>query len=149
MSDLRRDFFSLMEEIQDKDTIILVGDLGYSFMENYPGRLVNCGIAEQNMVGMAAGMARAGLKPYVYSNSIFLAGRAFEQIRDDIAYPKLNVKLIGTGAAGFLGYTHNWEGEESAGNLIKPLPNISYVTPLARETLEWFLKAPGPAFIQL
>lgn len=153
--DLRKAFFKEMADIArwEPHTILLVGDLGYSFMEEYekkfPDNFMNCGIAEQNMIGVAAGMARGGLKPYVYSNSIFILMRAYEQVRDDIAYANLDVKLIGTGAADFLGFTHNLSGHESMEDLIKGLPNINQHYPQNEYELQDYLRTTGPAFIQL
>lgn len=127
MSDLRRPFWSQIYEIakNDKDVIILTGDLGYSFCEqfqkDFPRQFINAGCAEQNMIGVAAGLARVGKKPYVYSNAIFLLMRAYEQVRDDLVYPNLNVKLIGTGASGFLGFTHNMSAGETERGLINGL----------------------------
>ena len=110
--DLRKQFFNCLSELaSDKDVILLVGDLGYGFVKEYvwrfPKQYINCGVIEQSMVGIAAGLALGGKKPYVYSGSIFLIARAYEQIRDDICYNKLDVKLIGTGASQFLGFSHN------------------------------------------
>lgn len=141
MSDLRRDFFELMRAIagDDPDVIVLVGDLGYSFMEDFakdfPKQFINAGCAEQNMIGVAAGLALGGKKPYVYSGSIFLAMRAYEQIRDDVCYNNLNVKLVGTGASGFLGFTHNLEGEENERDLLKNLPNLDIMYPKHKDQL--------------
>ena len=130
MIDSRLTFFKELIELARKDekVILLTGDLGYNFieefMEEFPDRFINCGIAEQNMVGVAAGLARTGWKPYVYSGAMFLCTRALEQIRDDICYSNLNVTLVGTGAAGFLGFSHNFEGEEMAENHLRNLPNL-------------------------
>lgn len=154
MSDLRQMFFDEMGKLAEKDdkVIVLVGDLGYSFMEEYAQvhrhQFINCGIAEQNMIGVAAGMALGGWKPYVYSGSMFLAARAYEQIRDDIAYADLDVKLIGTGASGFLGFSHNWGETESPRTLIDPLPNIEYVQ-TSEKMLPVHLNQKGPLFIHL
>jgi len=130
MSDTRVTFFEKLIKLaeKDEDIILLVGDLGYNFMEgfaaNFPKQFINAGIAEQNMIGVAAGLARVGKKPYVYSGSLFLAMRAMEQVRDDVCYPNLDVCLVGTGASGFLGFTHNFEGEENVDDLLKNLPNL-------------------------
>lgn len=153
--DLRKDFFEIMEELaeKDKDIIILVGDLGYSFYEKfkekYPNQLINAGCAEQNMIGVAAGLARAGKKPYVYSGSIFLCMRAYEQLRDDIAYANLDVKLVGTGASGFLGFTHNLSAVENEYDLLKNLPNIRLWNPSGKDLLKALLIATGPTYIRI
>lgn len=134
MTDLRQAFFNEMEKLAEKDkkVILLVGDLGYSFMEKYakkfPKQFINCGIMEQSMIGIAAGMALGGLKPYVYSGTIFLLMRAYEQVRDDLCYNNLNVKLIGTSASQFLGFTHNLAEDEDI-KILQHLPNITiYLT---------------------
>lgn len=148
IADLRRQFFWEILKLakEDPDIIVLTGDLGYSFYEEFarelPDQFINCGCIEQSMIGIAAGLALAGKKPYVYSGTIFLVCRAYEQIRDDVAYANLNVKLIGTGASGFLGFTHNWNEQENELDLLKNLPN------LRMGTLE-DLNTPGPIFIRL
>lgn len=154
MLDLRKDFWDIMCKLAegDKKVILITGDLGYSFdgeyIKKYPKQYLNAGCAEQNMVGIAAGMARAGLKPYVYSNSIFLLSRANEQIRDDVAYNNLDVKFIGTGASGFLGFSHNLYFEKPE-NFIKGFPNIVCVEAKNKERLEIAMILNSPLFIQI
>lgn len=157
MSDLRKDFFQIMCDIAEKDkrVILLTGDLGFSFYEEYarkfPNQFVNCGCIEQSMVGIAAGIAREGLKPYIYSNAIFLLSRAHEFVRDDVAYNNTNVKLIGTGAAGFLGFSHNIGENESEENWLKGMPNLKQYYPQSEEELKEILMAKSncPEFIRL
>lgn len=157
MSDLRKSFFQNMEELaeNDKNIIVLVGDLGFSFYEefqkNYPKQFINCGIAEQNMIGVAAGLAIAGKKSYVYSGVIFLLMRAYEQIRDDVCFNNLNVKLVGTGASQFLGWSHNLTGTENTEDLLKNLPNIQRHYPQNEEELKkiMFNQNNAPEFIKL
>ena len=109
MSDLRQAFFDEMEILaeEDENVIVMVGDLGYSFVEGYqeryPRQFINAGAAEQNMVGVASGLAYGGKRPYVYTGSLFAVARPYEFVRDDVAYNNTNVKVIGTGASGFLG----------------------------------------------
>jgi transketolase len=152
--DLRKPFWNTMCELaeNDKSIRVLTGDLGFSFLEEfkekYPDQFINCGIAEQSMVGIAAGMALAGLKPYVYSGSIFLLARAYEQVRDDVAYNGTNVKLIGTGASQFLGFSHNWTGTENENDLLKNLP-IKQFYPKSEVELKEALLVSGPAYIRL
>jgi transketolase len=153
MPDLRKEFFSQMCELaRDPKVILLTGDLGYSFMEEYqqqfPKQFINCGIAEQNMIGVAAGLALGGMKPYVYSNAIFLLMRAYEQVRDDVAYNNLPVKLIGTGAAGFLGFSHNLLNGENEEDLLKHLP-IKRFYPKDEQELKEALLTEGAAYIRL
>ena len=151
--DLRKYFFDIMCEITDKDTIVIVGDLGYSKMEEYalkhPNKFMNIGCMEQSMVGIGAGMAHAGKKVYIYSNQIFLVMRAYEQIRDDICYNNLPVKLIGTGANGFLGFSHNLEGRENINTLLSNLPNIKIHNPKNKKELKKALLSKGTSFIQV
>ena len=155
MSDLRKDFFAEMGNLasKDKDVILLVGDLGYSFYEEYAetyhDQFINCGCAEQNMIGVAAGLALSGKKPYVYSGTIFTLMRPYEFVRDDIAYNNTNVKLIGTGASGFLGFTHNLGNAENEEDLLKHLPNLKRFYPTNKEELAEALLTSGAAFIRL
>ncbi len=118
---------------RDKDIYLLTGDLGFSvlepFMEKFPRRFINCGVAEQNMVGVAAGMALCGKKPYVYSIVPFVTMRCFEQIRNDVCYQNLNVKIVGIGGGfsyGPLGATHH-ALEDIA--ILRALPNINVLCP--------------------
>jgi len=91
------------------DVHLLTGDLGFEvfeeYIEKFPDRFTNAGISESNMVGMAAGMAQLGLTSICYSIAPFVAFRAFEQIRNDVCYPNLNVKIVGVG--GGYGYSLN------------------------------------------
>jgi transketolase len=155
MPDLRKQFFSEMDKLadKDKDVILIVGDLGYSFMEDFaakhPEQYINFGISEQAMIGVAAGLALGGKKPYVYSGAIFILMRPYEQVRDDVCYNNLNVKLVGTGASGFLGFTHNLMGTENEEDLLKNLPNLTRHYPKTDEELQAALHKDGPAYIRL
>lgn len=128
---------------RDKDIYLLTGDLGFpsffDFAEKFPERFINCGVAEQNMVGVAAGLALEGKKPYVYSIAPFLAVRCLEQIKNDICYQKLNVKLIGAGEGfsyGELGATHY--ATEDIG-ILRSLPNMIILSPADPVQLEKLL----------
>ena len=151
--DLRKQFFSCLLKIakKDKDVILLVGDLGFSFYEEYakelPEQFINCGCAEQNMVGVATGLALAGKKPYCYSGTIFMLLRPLEQIRN-ACYNKANVKFVGTGASPFLGFSHNFQGHENEVDILKNLP-IKRFYPKDEKELNQALKAKGTAFIRL
>jgi len=124
----------LLEEASHNEKIFLiVGDLGYHvvepFAEAYPDRFLNIGIAEQNMAGVAAGLAMTGYNVYIYSIGNFPTLRCLEQIRNDIAYHKANVKIISVGAGyayGCLGMTH--QATEDIG-AIRVIPNMVVATP--------------------
>ena len=105
---------SLLSYKDDPKFCVLTGDLGFNALEplrNALGeRFINAGIAEQNMISLAAGLAKMGLRPFVYSISPFIYARAFEQIRNDICFHDLPVCLIGSGAGygyGNQGPTHH------------------------------------------
>ena len=91
-------------------TADLVGSCGLKEIErNHPGQFINVGIAEQNMVGIAAGLAHEGMRPYTYTFAAFHSMRSCEQVRTDVFYNELNVKVIGTHcgvSTGFAGSTH-------------------------------------------
>lgn len=98
---------------KDKRYCLLVCDMGFGVIDElkkeFPERVINCGIMEQGIVGIAAGMSLSGLTPIVYSIVNFLVFRAFEQVRNDIALQHLNVKFIATGVNDyfkFLGPSH-------------------------------------------
>ena len=132
---MRKQFVNSLIKLakKDKDIFLLTGDLGFNILEpfqkEFPDRYINCGCIEQSMVGIAAGMATMGMKPYVYSNSCFLVYRALEFIRNDICYPNANVKLIGTQGTqyNFLGISHNI-GKDDV-KILKLLPNIEIYIP--------------------
>lgn len=91
----------------DKDIVVLDADLAAAtkigmFKKAHPDRFFDCGIAECNMVGIAAGLATCGKIPFAASFAMFSAGRAFEQVRNSVCYPKLNVKIVGSHAEVFL-----------------------------------------------
>lgn len=132
---MRTNFINqLLEEAKNNDKIfLLVGDLGYHvvepFAELFPDRFLNIGIAEQNMAGVAAGLAMTGYNVYIYSIGNFPTLRCLEQIRNDIAYHKANVKIVSVGAGyayGALGATH--QATEDIG-AIRTIPNIIVATP--------------------
>lgn len=132
---MRKTFINTLIELtrKDKDIILITPDMGFSvleqFFEEFPERSFNAGIAEQNAITMAAGLALAGKKPYVYTIIPFLIERAFEQVKLDIAYMNANVKLVGIGAGftyGASGATHH-AIEDIA--LMRVLPNMTVCCP--------------------
>ena len=124
----------LTEEAQKNENIFLiVGDLGFSvveeFAELFPERFLNAGIAEQNMIGIAAGLAKEGYNVYLYSIGNFPTLRCMEQIRYDVAYHNLNVKIVSVGAGyayGSLGASHH--ATEELG-MMRTIPNMVICSP--------------------
>lgn len=128
------EFLTQMAE-KDHKVILIVGDVGFSFMDDFktkfPKQFLNVGVLEQSMMGIAVGLANQGFKPYVYTMKNFIILRPFEQLRNDICYGNANVKLLGVGgseAYKFLGMSHNLSGDEE-NRLLKDLPNLNICIP--------------------
>ncbi len=156
---MRNAFMAHVEDAAGVDPLIyfITGDLGFSVVEKFQARhghrFFNAGIAEQNMIGVAAGLAMAGKKPYVYSIIPFTTLRCYEQVRDDICYQELPVKLVGVGAGyqyGALGTTHH--ALEDVGAL-RMLPGMTVVTPSSKQELVALLPQiiahDGPLYLRL
>ena len=123
----------IIEAKTNEKIFLLVGDLGYNVVENfaelYPERFLNVGIAEQNMAGIAAGLAIEGFCVYIYSIGNFPTLRCMEQIRYDICYHNLNVKIVAVGggyAYGPLGASH--QATEEIG-MLRTIPNLVICAP--------------------
>jgi transketolase len=120
----------------DPNVLLLTGDHGYALFDDFrrecPAQFINAGIAEQNMVGMAAGLARTGLRPFVYGLSAFIPVRVLEQIKLDIAHDHLPVILIGDGA-GFV-YSHLGTSHQSTEDIActRAIPDLSVYSPADR-----------------
>ena len=153
---MRRRFGKVITELadQDKNIVVIVGDIGYrvfdEFRDKYPERFINIGICEQSMIGVCAGMALEGLKPWVYTITPFLIERPFEQVKLDIDQQNANVKLVGFADYPTLGPTHReLDGEK----LIQLFTNITPFFPKdGNETQSMMYEAyekHGPAFISL
>src|SRR5215213_9113855 len=117
----------------DERVWLLTGDLGFSVLEPFakelPQRYVNVGVAEQNMAGVAAGIAHSGAVVFIYSIANFPTFRCLEQIRNDICYPGLNVRIVSVGGGlgyGPAGYTHH--GVEDVA-IMRVLPGITVMSP--------------------
>lgn len=142
---------------KNKKVILIVGDLGFSLFDNikkkFPERFINAGIGEQAMISIAAGLAKIGKIPIVYSIIPFLVYRPFEQIFLDVAYHKLPVILIGSSE----GFSYGEEGISHFAlndlGLITQIPNIEIYTPAeaieAREYLRIATKRKKPTYIRL
>lgn len=155
-----RDAFSdELTSLADSDSriVLLMADIGNhmfdSFKERFPDRFFNCGIAEANMISIAAGLAMCGYRPFVYTFAAFTVGRAFEQIRDDLAFQNLPVVIIGLGGGmtyAPLGPTH-YICEDIA--ITRSLPNMTVICPAdaleTRAAVRASLHCPGPIYIRI
>ena len=153
---MRRRFGKVITELagQDKNIVVLVGDIGYrvfdEFRDKYPERFINIGICEQSMIGVCAGMALEGLKPWVYTITPFLIERPFEQVKLDIDQQNANVKLVGFADYPTLGPTHK---ELNGEKLMQLFSNITSYFPRDGDETESMVydayQKNGPAFISL
>lgn len=148
----------LTQRARKNDRIVLViGDLGFHviepFAEEFPDRFLNCGIAEQNMMSVAAGMALEGDIVFVYSIGNFPTLRCLEQIRNDVCYHNANVKIIAVGGGfsyGSLGITHHTTEDLT---MLRALPGMRVYAPAdpkeAVMCLDDMLKFPSPCYMRL
>ena len=156
---MRDAFVDALSEAAARDDRIwlLTGDLGYNvlegFAERFPNRYVNAGVAEQNMIGVAAGIAMAGNIPFVYSLANFPIVRCLEQIRNDVCYHDLPVRIVALGGGltyGSLGYTHH-SVEDLA--IMKSMPGMRVIAPgdpvEARAATTALCARNGPAYLRL
>ncbi|GHV18599.1 transketolase [Clostridia bacterium] len=149
---------ALAEFGADTNIVVLDADLSKStqtckFKEKYPERFINCGIAEGNMMSVAAGLAASGKTVFASSFAMFAAGRAFEQIRNSICYPNLNVKIGATHAGisvGEDGATHQ-SIEDIA--LMRVIPNMTVISPVdaieTRLAIKAAIEHNGPVYLRL
>ena len=143
---------------ENKDIVVLDADLSTAtktgiFAEKFPDRFINVGIAEQNLMGIAAGLSTFGKIPYASTFAVFAAGRAYEQIRNSIAYPKLNVKICATHAGitvGEDGATHQMLEDLS---LMRALPNMTVMCTSDDIQTRWAIREianiNGPVYLRL
>ncbi len=156
---MRTAFIETLFELarQDERITLIVGDLGFGvvtrFMQELPRQFVNAGVAEQNMTGLAAGMALSGKIVFTYSIANFPVMRCLEQIRNDICYHQANVKIVAVGggmAYGSLGITHH-ATEDLA--VMRAMPNLTVVAPgdpvEARLATIAIAEHPGPFYLRL
>ena len=159
MSFLRTAFIDTLRELAriDDRIFLLTADMGYSvletFRDEFPDRFLNTGIAEQNTIGIAAGLASRGKIVFVYSIIPFVTMRCFEQVRLDLAYNFMNVKLVGVGAGltyGLLGSSHH-ALEDIA--IMRSLPDMTVLCPgdpiETRELIKRSYEYEGPVYIRL
>ena len=156
---MRIAFVNTLQELaeKNKNIMLLTGDLGYSVFERYiklfPKQFINMGVSEQNMTGVAAGLAIENKIPFIYSIVPFVTMRNFEQIRNDICYQNLNVKIIGVGAGFSYGsYGHTHHGLEDIG-ILRILANLTIICPGDPIETELAVKKAieikGPVYIRL
>jgi transketolase len=156
---VRTDFaHALLDAAAADDRIwLLCGDLGYSVLEpfaaRFPDRFVNVGVAEQNMTGVAAGLAMTGRIVVTYSIANFPVFRCLEQLRVDVCYHRLNVKVVAVGgglAYGGQGYTHHGVEDLAA---MRILPHMTVMAPAdpqeARLATHAMLRHDGPCYLRL
>jgi transketolase len=141
----------------DPKVLLLTGDHGYSLFDEFrkrcPDQYINAGIAEQNMVGMAAGLARVGFRPFVYGLAAFVPIRTVEQIKLDIAHDDLPVVLLGDGA-GFV-YSHLGTSHQSTEDIActRAIPGIQVLSPADRfemtAAMDYAYAAHGPVYLRM
>lgn len=142
---------------KDSDVISLVSDNGLivydDFRRAFPDRYYNFGIAEENMVAAAAGMASCEKIPFAYTISSFIAYRAYEFLRDDVCFQNQNVKLVGIGTGltySTLGPSHHTTEDIS---LLRGLPNLTVFSPATKAEVRWMMeeayRIKGPVYIRL
>lgn len=156
----RQSYGEALLELGKEDGSVVVFDADLSaatktsiFAKEFPNRFFDMGIAEQNMVGTAAGMATCGKIPYVSTFAMFVAGRAYDQIRNSVCYPNLNVKICATHAGvtvGEDGATHQMIEDIS---LMRTVPNMTVISTSDDVQTKWAVKEiskiEGPVYLRL
>lgn len=156
---MRKQFVELLasKAAHDRNVVLIVGDLGFGVMEGFrnqfPNQFFNAGVAEGNMVGLAAGLALSGFTPVCYTIGTFMTLRPFEQIRDDVCVSKLNVKFVGIGAGyGYSIYGPTHHSNDDIG-ILRALPNMVIFSPADPQELKAVLRQAfaykGPAYIRV
>jgi transketolase len=156
---MRVDFVKAVDAVlaSDPRSMFITGDLGFSALEGvaakYGKRFLNAGVAEQNMMGVAAGLALAGMRPWVYSIAPFATYRCLEQIRNDVCLHRLPVRIAGNGGGytyGIMGATHH-ALEDLA--VLRPMPNMRLFFPCSNDQVEAAVshmsKLLAPSYIRL
>lgn len=156
---MRNEFLAELLELagEDERVVLMTGDLGFMvlepFAERFPDRFINAGVAEQNMVGVATGLAEAGFRPYVYSIATFATLRPFEFIRDGALLHNLPVRIVGVG--GGFDYGHNGISHfalEDVG-MMRTQPGMTVVAPAdgaqARAAVRETAAIDGPVYYRI
>jgi len=141
----------------DPKVLLLTGDHGYALFDAFrkacPAQYINCGVAEQNMVGVAAGLAKAGFRPIVYGLAAFVPVRVLEQIKIDVCYENLPVILIGDGAG--LVYSHLGTSHQSTEDIActRAIPELTVLSPADRfemtACMELAMKLSAPVYLRM
>lgn len=143
---------------ENKDIVVLEADLSKAtkseiFKKEFPERFINVGIAEQNMIGMAAGLAKMGKIPFATTFAVFAAGRAFEIIRNSVCYPNMNVKIAATHAGITVGPDGGSHQAIEDIAIMTALPNMTVLSPAddieACKCIEEAAKINGPVYVRL
>lgn len=138
--------------------VVLDADLAEStrsvkFSREFPERFVECGIAEQNMVGIAAGLATVGYIPFVITFCVFATKRVFDQITISVAYPRLNVKICGVYSGLFTGKTGATHQAIEDLALMRAVPNMTVLEPAdaveTRLAVRYAAEVPGPVYLRI
>jgi transketolase len=156
MRDAFIDELTILAETHPRIALV-VGDLGFNvverFADRFPDRFINAGVAEQNMTGLAAGMASEGYHVFTYSIANFPTFRCAEQIRNDVDHHRLPVTVVAVGggvAYGALGYSHHAVQDYA---LMRSMPNMTIAAPgdpmETRACLRWLIANPGPSYLRL
>ncbi|MAV61406.1 MAG: transketolase [Gammaproteobacteria bacterium] len=141
----------------DKDIFLITGDLGFgvldNFSEKFPSQFLNVGVAEQNMTGIAVGLALSGYKVFTYSIANFTTLRCLEQIRNDACYHNANVNVVSIGGGfgyGALGMSHHATEDLS---IMRSLPNIEVIAPgddfETKEATKYVTNSNKPSYLRL
>src|SRR3990167_597890 len=158
---MRNEFADVFYELAkvDKRLAIVVADISpagsmMKFREEYPERFVNTGVAEQIMIGMVAGMALRGMRPFAYTIATFALYRPFEFIRDDICYQNLPITVVGVGGGvtySTLGATHHAMEDVAIASAIPNMTVIAPCDPLeTRAVTKWCAtQNDGPVYLRL
>jgi len=159
LEDMQTAYGEALAEIgEDPRVVVLDADLSPSnktniFAKKFPSRFFEAGIAEANMIGVAAGLSTVGLVPFVHTFAVFATGRVYDQIRVSVCYQNLNVKIVGTSAG--LSDTHDGATHQSVEDvaLMRALPNMVVVVPCdaveARKAARALYESVGPAYLRL
>jgi transketolase len=156
---MRTAFIKTLSEMAARDprVTLVVGDLGFGvvvdFAKRFPDQFINAGVAEQNMTGIAAGLAMSGRVVFTYSIANFPTLRCVEQIRNDVCYHNANVTVVAVGgglAYGALGMTHH-ATEDIA--ILRSLPRMTVIAPgdprETKKAVKWLVQGVGPSYLRL